>query len=57
MYTPLATVRPFMRLPTAGYPVAVDRIYAVALVTPLNVSPWSVGLSAKKYTLLRALAL
>jgi hypothetical protein len=45
-----------MRLPTAGYPVAVDRIYAVALVTPLNVLLWSVGLSPKKYTLFRALA-
>jgi hypothetical protein len=31
-------------------------MYAVAPVTPLNVSLASVGLSAKKYTLLRALA-
>ena len=56
VYTPTATVRPSIRLPTAGYPVAVDRIYAVAPVTPLNALPASVGLSAKKYTLLRALA-
>ena len=52
----MAMVRPFMRLPTVGYPVAVDRMYAVASVTPVNVSSSSVGLSAKKYTLLRALA-
>ena len=56
VYTPTATVRPSIRLPTAGYPSAVDRIYAVAPVTPLNVSLASVGLSAKKYTLLSALA-
>jgi hypothetical protein len=39
-----------------GYPEAVDRIYAVALVTPANASLAIVGLSPKKYTLLRALA-
>jgi hypothetical protein len=50
------TVRPFIRLPTAGYPRVVDRIYAVAPVTPLNASLAIVGLSPKKYTLLRALA-
>ena len=54
----VAMVRPFIRLPTAGYPVAVDLIYAVAPVTPLNASlAIIVGLFPKKYTLLRELAL
>jgi hypothetical protein len=50
-------VRPFIRSPTAGYPVAVARIYAVAPVTPLNALLAIVGLFAKKYTLLREVAL
>jgi hypothetical protein len=50
-------VRPFIRSPTAGYPVAVDRIYAVAPVTPLNaLLPIVVGAFPKKDTLLRELA-
>ena len=56
VYTPTAMVRPSIGLPTAGYPVAVERIYAVALLTPLNASLAIVGLFAKKYTLRRALA-
>ena len=53
----VAMVRPFIRLPTAGYPVAVDLIYAVAPVTPLNaLLAITVGLFPKKYTLLRELA-
>ena len=56
VYTHTAMVRPFIRLPTAGYPVAVDRIYAVAPVTPLNASLAIVGLFPKKYTLLREVA-
>jgi hypothetical protein len=49
-------VRPSISVPTAGYPVAVERIYAVAPLTPPNASVSSVGLSAKKYTLRRTLA-
>jgi hypothetical protein len=45
-----------MGLPTAGYPAAVDRIYALAPETPLNASVAIVGLSPKKYTLRKALA-
>jgi hypothetical protein len=56
VYTPTETVRPFISVPTEGYPEAVDRIYAVAPLTPLNAAPSIVGLSPKKYTLLRALA-
>ena len=56
VYTPTAMVRPSIGLPTAGYPVAVERIYAVALLTPLNALLAIVGLFAKKYTLRRALA-
>jgi hypothetical protein len=56
VYTPTATVRPSIAVPTEGYPEAVDRIYAVAPLTPLNAAPAIVGLSPKKYTLLRALA-
>ena len=55
VYTPTAMVRP-LRSPTAGYPVALDRIYAVAPVTPLNASLAIVGLFPKKYTLLREVA-
>jgi hypothetical protein len=54
----IAMVRPFIGRPTAGYPVAVDVIYAVAPVTPLNASlAIIVGLFPKKYTLLREVAL
>jgi hypothetical protein len=53
----IAMVRPFIRLPTAGYPVAVELIYAVAPVTPLNASlAIIVGLFPKKYILLREVA-
>jgi hypothetical protein len=52
----IAMVRPFIRLPTAGYPVAVELIYAVAPVTPLNASLAIVGLFPKKYILLREVA-
>jgi hypothetical protein len=48
-------VRPSIRLPTAGNPVALARIYAVAPVIPLNVPLSNVGFElVKKYTLFRA---